>query len=40
MLDFRKIAGEVDEAIRALESRDVSGFVERREGVGCRSLAE
>ena len=30
--DFRKVAGEIDEAIRALESRDVSGFVERREG--------
>ena len=33
MLDFRRLAEEVDEVIRALESRDVSGFVEGCEGL-------
>jgi len=33
MIDFRKTAEEVDEVIRALESRDVSGFA-----VKCRGL--
>ena len=33
MIDFKRIAEEVDEVIRALESRDVSGFVEWCEGL-------